>query len=289
MVIPALPELQAEFHADPADATWLLTAFLLTSSVATPLLGRLGDMHGKERWLLISLAIFGVGSLIAPLGGSLAVLITGRADAGRGRRDLPAGHRDHPRRVPARARGARDRHGFGDVRHRRRRGARARRALRRPRLDLVDLLALGGRPRRWPRSRRGAGCPSRPCACARASTGSAAGCCRSCSSPCCCRSARATRGAGPRPACSALFAAAAVLAVVVGVVGAAGHRPARGPRTHAPASRVDDERRRLRHRLRDVRFVRPHPPVRADARPRPGTGSTRRSPSPGCSCCRRPC
>ena len=65
MVIPALPELQAEFHADPADATWLLTAFLLTSSVATPLLGRLGDMHGKERWLLISLAIFGVGSLIA--------------------------------------------------------------------------------------------------------------------------------------------------------------------------------------------------------------------------------
>ena len=36
MVIPALPELQAEFHANPADATWLLTAFLLTSSVATP-------------------------------------------------------------------------------------------------------------------------------------------------------------------------------------------------------------------------------------------------------------
>lgn len=84
MVIPALPELQAEFHANPADATWLLTAFLLTSSVATPLLGRLGDMHGKERWLLISLAIFGVGSLIAAVGGSLAVLITGRAVQGAG-------------------------------------------------------------------------------------------------------------------------------------------------------------------------------------------------------------
>jgi EmrB/QacA subfamily drug resistance transporter len=84
MVIPALPELQAEFHANPADATWLLTAFLLTSSVATPLLGRLGDMHGKERWLLISLAIFGVGSLIAAVGDSLAVLITGRAVQGAG-------------------------------------------------------------------------------------------------------------------------------------------------------------------------------------------------------------
>jgi EmrB/QacA subfamily drug resistance transporter len=84
MVIPALPELQRELNADPADATWLLTAFLLTSSVATPLFGRLGDMHGKERWLLISLAIFGAGSVVAALGTSLEVLILGRAIQGAG-------------------------------------------------------------------------------------------------------------------------------------------------------------------------------------------------------------
>jgi EmrB/QacA subfamily drug resistance transporter len=84
MVIPALPDLQRELGADPADATWLLTAFLLTSSVATPLFGRLGDMHGKERWLLISLAIFGVGSVVAALGSSLEVLILGRAIQGAG-------------------------------------------------------------------------------------------------------------------------------------------------------------------------------------------------------------
>jgi EmrB/QacA subfamily drug resistance transporter len=84
MVIPALPELQRQFHAGPADATWLLTAFLLTSSIATPLLGRLGDMHGKEHWLLISLAIFGVGSLVAAVAGSLTVMITGRAIQGAG-------------------------------------------------------------------------------------------------------------------------------------------------------------------------------------------------------------
>ena len=84
MVIPALPELQQEFHAGPADATWLLTAFLLTSSIATPLLGRLGDMHGKEHWLLISLAIFGVGSLVAAVAGSLTVMIAGRAIQGAG-------------------------------------------------------------------------------------------------------------------------------------------------------------------------------------------------------------
>ena len=84
MVIPALPDLQRELHADPADATWLLTAFLLSSSVATPLFGRLGDMHGKERWLLISLAVFGVGSIVAALGSSLEVLILGRAIQGAG-------------------------------------------------------------------------------------------------------------------------------------------------------------------------------------------------------------
>jgi EmrB/QacA subfamily drug resistance transporter len=84
MVIPALPDLQRELDADPADATWLLTAFLLTSSVATPLFGRLGDMHGKERWLLISLAVFGVGSVVAALGKSLEVLIAGRAIQGAG-------------------------------------------------------------------------------------------------------------------------------------------------------------------------------------------------------------
>jgi EmrB/QacA subfamily drug resistance transporter len=84
MVIPALPTLQRDLGANAAGATWLLTAFLLTSSVATPLLGRLGDMYGKERLLLIALTVFGAGSFIAAIGGSLAVLILGRAVQGAG-------------------------------------------------------------------------------------------------------------------------------------------------------------------------------------------------------------
>jgi EmrB/QacA subfamily drug resistance transporter len=84
MVIPALPTLQHDLHASPASATWLLTAFLLTSSIATPLLGRMGDMYGKERLLLAALAIFGLGSVIAAVGGSLGVLVLGRAVQGAG-------------------------------------------------------------------------------------------------------------------------------------------------------------------------------------------------------------
>jgi EmrB/QacA subfamily drug resistance transporter len=84
MIVPALPEIQRTFGGDPADATWLLTAFLLTAAVATPLMGRLGDMYGKEHWLLISLGVFGAGSVVSALAGSLGVMIAGRAIQGAG-------------------------------------------------------------------------------------------------------------------------------------------------------------------------------------------------------------
>src|SRR5215208_4841798 len=63
MVIPALPVLQREFDTTAAWSAWILTGFLLSASVATPLFGKLGDQYGKERMLLISLCIFLAGSL----------------------------------------------------------------------------------------------------------------------------------------------------------------------------------------------------------------------------------
>ena len=84
MIIPALPAIQKDYGASQTSSTWLLTAFLLTSSVCTPLLGRLGDMYGKERLLLGSLAVFGLGSLICALGQTVDVLILGRVVQGAG-------------------------------------------------------------------------------------------------------------------------------------------------------------------------------------------------------------
>src|SRR6478672_9201204 len=65
MILPALPSLQHDLHTTTAWATWLFTAFLLVSAVATPVLGKLGDQYGKERFLLISLIIFFVGCFAA--------------------------------------------------------------------------------------------------------------------------------------------------------------------------------------------------------------------------------
>ena len=58
-VIPALPTFQHDLHTTETGVTWLLTGFLLSASVGTAIIGRLGDMYGKERLLLWTLLILG--------------------------------------------------------------------------------------------------------------------------------------------------------------------------------------------------------------------------------------
>jgi EmrB/QacA subfamily drug resistance transporter len=77
-VVPALPTIQHDLHTSETGIAWLLTAYLLSASVGTAILGRLGDMYGKERLLLVTLAILAVGTLIAAVSDSLIVMIVGR-------------------------------------------------------------------------------------------------------------------------------------------------------------------------------------------------------------------
>ena len=67
LVAPALPEIQRDLHASTTSAAWILTAYLLSASVATPIVGRLGDMFGKEQMLVVALAVLGLGTLLAAL------------------------------------------------------------------------------------------------------------------------------------------------------------------------------------------------------------------------------
>jgi len=77
-VVPALPTLQRELHTTETGVTWLLTAYLLSASVGTAILGRLGDMYGKERLLLFTLLILSGGTLLAAVSSSLGVIIIAR-------------------------------------------------------------------------------------------------------------------------------------------------------------------------------------------------------------------
>jgi EmrB/QacA subfamily drug resistance transporter len=84
MILPALPSLQRDMHTSTAWATWLFTAFLLVSAVATPVLGKLGDQYGKERLLLVSLLVFFVGCVAAIFAWNIWSLIVFRGIQGFG-------------------------------------------------------------------------------------------------------------------------------------------------------------------------------------------------------------
>jgi EmrB/QacA subfamily drug resistance transporter len=83
-IIPTLPTIQHDLHASEAGAAWLLTGYLLSASVGTAIIGRLGDMYGKERMLLLTLAIMGSGTLLAAVSNSLLVLVIARVIQGVG-------------------------------------------------------------------------------------------------------------------------------------------------------------------------------------------------------------
>jgi EmrB/QacA subfamily drug resistance transporter len=89
LVVPALPFFQREFDTTAAWATWIATGFLLSSSVLTPILGKLGDSYGKKRMLVTSLGIFGLASLGAAAAWDLPSLIFFRVVQGAGAAVFP--------------------------------------------------------------------------------------------------------------------------------------------------------------------------------------------------------
>src|ERR1700759_5517705 len=81
---PARPDIQRQLHLGPTAATWILTAYLLSATVATPIAGRLGDMFGKDRVLVIVLSILCAGTALSAIATTLPVMLAGRALQGIG-------------------------------------------------------------------------------------------------------------------------------------------------------------------------------------------------------------
>jgi len=75
--------------ATQSSVTWVLTAYLLSASICTPIVGRLGDMYGKKRLLVVALAVLALGSLLAALATSLTIIVIARAVQGVGGGVLP--------------------------------------------------------------------------------------------------------------------------------------------------------------------------------------------------------
>ncbi len=84
LVVPVLPVIQEDLDTSAAAVTWTLTAWLIVAAVATPLLGRVGDMVGKRRIFLLALGAVAVGSLLAAIAPNIGVLIAARIVQGLG-------------------------------------------------------------------------------------------------------------------------------------------------------------------------------------------------------------
>ncbi len=91
LVIPLIPELPRLLGTGPANASWAITATLLTGAVATPVFGRLGDMYGPKPILILCAVALTAGSLVAALTSSLAPLVIGRGLQGVGMPIIPLG------------------------------------------------------------------------------------------------------------------------------------------------------------------------------------------------------
>lgn len=91
LVLPALPDIQDSLRVSEASVSWVLTAYLLSASVATPIAGRLGDMYGKQRVLILVLGLLAVGTLVSAVASSMGLLIAGRVIQGAGGGIFPLG------------------------------------------------------------------------------------------------------------------------------------------------------------------------------------------------------
>lgn len=91
LVVPLLPQFPRLLDASPSTVAWLVTATLVAGAVCAPLLGRLGDMYGRRRMLLISLVLVTVGSAVGALSPTVEVLIGARVLQGASLAVVPLG------------------------------------------------------------------------------------------------------------------------------------------------------------------------------------------------------
>ncbi len=79
LMVPIQSKLPELLDASREDTAWVVTATLLAAAVITPISGRLGDMYGKRRIVLVLVAVMVVGSIVAALSPGIVGIIVGRA------------------------------------------------------------------------------------------------------------------------------------------------------------------------------------------------------------------
>ncbi|MFD4788857.1 MFS transporter [Streptomyces sp. NPDC058459] len=91
LLVPVIKDLPQLLGTAPSNATWVLTSTLLSGAVATPIMGRLGDLYGKRRMLVLSLSVMVAGALVSAFTSQLLLMIAGRVLQGFAMGAIPLG------------------------------------------------------------------------------------------------------------------------------------------------------------------------------------------------------
>jgi MFS family permease len=84
MLIPAIPDLIRDFDVSYSMSSWILTAYLISGAVMTPIAGKLADIYGKKKVLLGILAVYIIGLAMAGFSPNIYFLVAARAVQGIG-------------------------------------------------------------------------------------------------------------------------------------------------------------------------------------------------------------
>jgi len=89
MLIPAIPDLIRDFHVSYSMSSWILTAYLVSGAVMTPIAGKLSDIYGRKKILLIIMVIYAVGVCLAGFATNVSFMLVARAIQGIGMSMFP--------------------------------------------------------------------------------------------------------------------------------------------------------------------------------------------------------
>src|SRR6478736_5292601 len=89
MILPAIPDFVRNFGISYSTSSWLLSAYIIAAAVMTPIAGRLSDIHGKKKMLLIVMAVYTVGVLAGRFATNIEFMLFARALQGVGMSMFP--------------------------------------------------------------------------------------------------------------------------------------------------------------------------------------------------------
>jgi MFS family permease len=89
MVLPAIPDFIRDFNISYSTSSWILSSYLIAGAVMTPIAGRLSDIYGKKKILLIVMAVYSTGILAGGFANSIEFMLAARAAQGVGMSMFP--------------------------------------------------------------------------------------------------------------------------------------------------------------------------------------------------------